>query len=61
MKQNILKFIALFVLIIILAKINIFAFRSDYPLLVCLTFLISVAIIIYIPFTKIFKNNKNQN
>lgn len=61
MKQNILKFIALVSLILTLAKINLLAFRSDYPLLVCFTFLISVVIIIYIPFTKIFKNNKNQN
>lgn len=60
MKNNITKVIFILLMISGLIIINMHAFRSSIPLTVVPTMLLSIFLLLYIPWNKLFKT-KNKN
>ena len=56
MKSLLLKLILFILFLTILIVINMYIFRSSYPLLSFITIIGSVIGLIYIPYNKLFKN-----
>lgn len=55
MRVLILKIIAFLLMLILMYYGNIFAFRSEFPVITVATFIGSVVIIIFFPYNKFFK------
>lgn len=56
MRKTIIKLLVFAILLLGLVKLNLEVFRSDFPYLFVVSALISIIVIIYLPYKQIFKN-----
>lgn len=61
MRKTAFKALVFVLILIALAVVNMYAFRSDFPKLWFITLIGSVIGLLLFPYEKFFKNNKKQN
>lgn len=60
MRKLLIKILFFCFLLTVLFKVNIEVFRGDQPFLIIVSLGVSIIVLVYFPYIKFFKNNKNK-
>ena len=60
MRKLLIKILFFCFLLTVLFKVNIEVFRGDQPFLIIVSLGLSIIVLVYFPYIKFFKNNKNK-